>query len=463
MATTLSITSDSTSSEVNFISAAANYRITAWSPAVANPVAGDFGRSPYADAVEEMEIVIGGSDPLANLELLKTLMDQSERFARGENVDFVKIQYQPTSGSDVMQAIVLGPDGDAPMIELPVNFVNSPVVTKIDPVILRFRRSGLWVGTNNIEVETGTAANNPAVITSSGWSSETLLPAPLVFTTTGAENRNWIFWDSFMLFASGTSSTQSANKIVLINAESLAIDVWTSVADSANNAVNTNVLRYTPVGTSEALSNVADVSASANANVRRWGVWASYRNNSGTTSWKVRFRLETAGRRDHTPIFHVPAGTSDPAWAYFGSVVLGGALTDVSVAVQASAASGTFDIDTIVLHAMDDPATSKAIAILQPEGVATATITEGDMVIHHQLDTSLTPIIYTNSDINQSLAYGGNPTLFMRGDFLSWVWLATGHAGGGGTNDWRRINSNGTTVASVGFSATRYLPFLTPK
>src|SRR3990170_3534484 len=77
---------------------ATNYKFAygTWAPAVAPLRRSQLGgRGPYGDVIEEMQLHITGStvpNALANLATLAQLLDQAERWSRGENVSAVLIK-----------------------------------------------------------------------------------------------------------------------------------------------------------------------------------------------------------------------------------------------------------------------------------------------------------------------------------------------------------------------------------
>lgn len=398
---------------VDFLSAAADYRVVSWSPAVAVRRSGGIaGRTPYEDVIEEMEIVIGGSDPLTNLRTLQTLIEQSSRFSRGENVGAVLFRYQPTSGSPLYQTTLLGAPDGAPMIELPSNFINSPSTTKIDPVILRFKRIGVWLAPSILMSSATTTHPSPANIASF---SDTGISSPYEVTVKDVPANDEA--KSFLLIAGGANTTAAAANLVVANAEGGTAAGWTSVVDTANDARNGSVLRYTPTGTSESTSGAIAVPLTF-IDTYYYAVYVNYRNNSATTSFNLRLRYGTVM---YTPFYRIPAGISNPAWVFVGLVATNGSgTTSVNLQCQASAASGTLDIDTIVMLAVGSVGGGQAIAIKGGDPIAST----ADLVLDHNLLDGIAPSVRKA----YGAPYSGNATIFLDGDVARCAWLSPSSA-----------------------------------
>ncbi len=129
---------------------------------------------------------------------------------------------------------------------------------------------------------------------------------------------------------------------------------WSAVNDAANNAVNTNVLRYTPTGTAESQSGTVPTSPNLGGGV--WAIYFSARNNSATTSFLVRFRVVSPGTVYvfNSPLVPIPANATQPQY-YFGGIVSARAnLNGFAILATASAASGSLDFDNVVFVNLQD-------------------------------------------------------------------------------------------------------------
>ena len=444
--------------EVDFVADAA-YRVVSWSPAVAQRRVGDLGgRGPYEDVEEEMTIVITGASALSKLQTLMGTLDQAARWARGEPVGKVLFRYQPTAGSPELRAVVLG-GGE---VELPDKYALAPTLTVIDPVVVRFRRSALWLGDD--EVKTDTTTGNPEVGVTSVF-TPLQVAAPIKVEIEGLLGKETIVGDTFVLVTSGENAATAGKRIVVVAAEGLATSgYYTSVGDSANKARGT-VLRLTPGDAGAYYDTIAlSVGSTTDQYARRWGVFLNYRNNSATTSWRIGARLwnnYNANGVADTHMVVVPAGVSEPKWVFVGAASLPDSLERITLSIWASAASGTLDIDDVVLLAMDYPDCDRAIAVMNRAGNNTISTT-ADLVIDHRLLERLSPAVYvqTGSAGGSWWPYQGDATLYMREGCLAVAvaWLATDAVVG---SYWRATSGGAAQSPSV--RVTRTEAFLTPE
>lgn len=441
---------------VDFISGGV-YRITSWSPAVAQRRVGEFGRGPYEDVEETMTIVISGATALASLTALQAVLNQARRWARGEPVGVVLLHYKPTASSDELQTPLLGG-----VVELPSNFVNAPVVTVIDPVTVTFTRAGLWYGAETALTDTTTTNPETAQVATFAALGAS---APVKVELEGIELNKASVNGSFLLVSSDEASAGAASRIVVMSAESLVGNTgYTSVADASKFARG-NVLRFTPSGTpGEAFETIAPAGFTYNSRVRRWGVFVNYRNNSATTSFQVWAKLWHTylnggpGYTD-TPRLIVPAGTSNPQWAFVGGGTLPDSLARVSLMMEASAASGSLDIDDVVVVAQDYPDSDIALRLGGALGSISLTTT---LVIDPAVLSRLMPAVYiTENDTPQWLSYLGPAYLSMRENATSIAvaWLTNGYSS---ATYWRALDT-GNSPQNPLVRVTRTAAYLTPR
>jgi hypothetical protein len=134
------------------IAAGENYALTrnGWSPKVATRRESVIGnQSPFNDVVEEMVINIYGADVdevLEKVTELNDLLDNSERWARGDITSPVTLEYLP-KGSEavgVYKAEIKGAAGTNNLLELKPEYNIDLRLYTIQDVRLRFVRSGDW-------------------------------------------------------------------------------------------------------------------------------------------------------------------------------------------------------------------------------------------------------------------------------------------------------------------------------
>ena len=105
---TLKITDGTTTAD---LTDQTNYQLVdgGWAPSVAPLRKSTLGGSgPYEDVIEEIVVNVHGTTAatcLANLAKLSQLLDQAERWSRGENISPVKLQCQPWGSSYLASAV----------------------------------------------------------------------------------------------------------------------------------------------------------------------------------------------------------------------------------------------------------------------------------------------------------------------------------------------------------------------
>lgn len=460
MASILKITDGTTT--VDFLTDAA-YRVTDWSPAVAARQAGELGgRGPYGEVVEEMTLFIGGASAVAKLATLRRLIDQAERWSRGEDVGVVTIRYKLTAGSEELLAVVHGPPspGDEAIV-LPARYSDAPTTAAIDPVTLRFKRGGLWLA----PADTGSSSNvqNPTVATVT-LTGTAYADSPYRLSLSSMPWNEEVVWNSLILAANADTAANAAKKLVIIEAETMAAGIGqpSSVSDTTNKARGNSVLRFN-FSSSGTIDGVAeDVSAATHPDARRWAVYASVRNN-GATAYTVRAYGASGGRYAVTGPKIIPANfnDNDPAWVHIGYLSLRQQLKTLFLSVKTTG-TGTIDFDAVALLAVDDPVTSRAVAILADETAVTGTALGGarSIALYHALDYDTKPYVYfiKGSEL-LSQEYGGDPALFMHGEQpgLAFAWLACGRWN---TAFWRATDDSNSLVSNV-FGVERMKGYLT--
>lgn len=446
------------SDRVDFIGDAA-YRVVTWSPAVARRATGMLGgRGPYEDVDEEMTITISGSSALEKLQTLLNVLDQAERWARGENVRKVMLRYKPTASSVEVKAVVLGGS-----VALPPNFALSPVIQMIDPVTVRFRRTGLWLGDD--EVKTDTTTGNPEVAVATGfewWRAASPIKVEIEGLTHTFDNVS----GSFVLISCAEDSTRAPRRIYVVSGSSLAGGgIYTSVSDSANKARDNTVLRLTSAIADSYHDTVELPISTNNADqyARRWGVFLNYRNNSATASWRVRARfwfndsdLDSA----ETNELIIPAGASDPTWAFVGTATLPTYMEELGLSIWASEDGETLDIDDIVLMAMDHADGDWVIAI-KPRVSGGSISGTADLIIDHQsLERPGAAVYVLDGSARSRWPFQGDAAVYMREGCtaVAVAWLSTGRPTVG---YWRSVDG-ASAVQAPSLRVTRTNGYLTP-
>lgn len=339
-----------------------------WAPSVAPLRASVLGgRGPYEDVIEEIELHITGADAAtaySNLQSLNRLLDQAERWARGDYVNAVLLRFAPqgstvSSNSAPLRVPILGRapgDTSHTPVTLPQTFGETGLTKFVLGVRLHIWRSGLWIDSAAESGVSSSGVQQPGIMTATFASSHTT-SSPIVLTLNDLNNSNASSLTNSVLLA-----TDAANKLQIIEAEAMTATGYTSVADAANDARGGSHLRYTPTGTTFAASGVNTSIGSPSTAWRQFTVFAAVRNNSGTTSFRVRavFQRGSGGPSITTPERLIDVSSTQPRIFFVGTAVNietgdgTGGYNRFWVEIAASAASGTLDIDYFALIATND-------------------------------------------------------------------------------------------------------------
>lgn len=240
--------------------------------------------------------------------------------------------------------------------------------------------------------------------------------------------------------------TNSATGITVVNADSLSTGgAWSAVADSTHYARNTNVLRYTPASTSEATKEVASTGT-----IRRLAVFANVRNNSTTTTFTIRVRVNRVDTIEYyRPVVIGPQASARPEWVYLGEVTATPPAT-IDFCVAADAASGSLDADTFVILDLDDNLTSVVAIHTGKGGIGNSAGDE--LVIDHRALTKPTPVvtIENGGDVSEWSAQGKRD-VYTSGATITAIAMVTGDDTG--QNAWRQAASS--TLLANDWTVTR--------
>ena len=400
----------------------------AWRPGIAGFSQSQLGgRGPYDDVLETMTLDVTGATAAAatsNLQTLERLIGQAERWSRGDNVAVVLIKFAP-QGSTVAttaapyQCVVMGyaPGANAActsgarLLMMPAAAGSTYIIPR---VVLTFQRRGAWLLAAAI---TGTSASvaNPGPYPVTGMTTHPNISPAQVKLAGFTLATHFDFDDSkpIVLLA------QQGSDLQIAEAETGTIGVYTSVADAAGVARGGSVLRYTPGVTTEVFSGKITLS-SMTSGARRFAFFAAVRNNSATTSFKIRVRaryiVETSVTATetvaYTPLVNIGTTHVRPRFVPLGIVTIPAPLWGMEFGVTASAASGTLDIDYIVALAVDNPyARAIQLDYNSANGGTYDFTTAWDLLIDPLPLSGITPVVYRNKQTtsdNLWLGYYGD-------------------------------------------------------
>jgi len=455
-----------------------NYKVAAegWAPAQ-----GGLSLSPLAsaglfvDVVEDLLIHIKGATAAAamlNWQTLSALLDQAERwYLRRDNAAVVEMRYSPegatvSSPSEPLRAPIYGrAPGDASCLQLPPEF-TGPLLTDGKYIVngrMRFVRRGWWTLTT-VQTVTSTSQTNGDLHTLA-FGAALKYPSVTKLRINGV--RSGLNVPSGLL-----AMSEKANGIIILNAEgAVPATDYSSVANGTQLARNTNVLRFTPTVVTERKSS--NINFTSETDARLFAVFINQRNNSTTTSFNVRISIFAGATiaalepQNFTPRKLIPGtANSRPEWTFVGSVSLQVQPTGLFVHIQASAISGSFDIDSIVLVDLTNHS-----QVIEVRNDATG-VAAGDNTYRYVVDPRLLisesggfgphrPVIYfvtgTTTDV---IPYVGNLYLPTRTTTIYAVWLGTG--GSVSQDRWRQA-----TIADALLSGTmvadRYISYVSPE
>lgn len=419
------------------------------------------GGSVYMDVEERMPLGVRGStvdEVLANLATLSEVLDYANRWRNGEDVTPTRIYYRPnmSTASDALLAVVTEFLG----ITLPSDFdlIDMPRDGGyfLLPVMVNFRRRGSWL--EGTETQTAASAAEYPVVQSVTFADDTAVASPcdinMIMSTAGGGVDT-------LSITLGTDDTilivtNSTSRLSHVEAESMTATGWTSVADGANNASSTNVLRYTPSATTESISGIASMGLTS---THKAALFFHARNNSGTTTFTVQMEANTSLRsksRTRPVLIDANAG---PRW-YFAGFLSGGvniSLSTVAFAVTASAASGTLDIDDFVALSVDDD--DYRIIGVNTTGLESTSDDPYTLQVEHLLNSRITSRVSFDEStlgINIPVPSSGNSLVELSGDTVAAILLASD-----GT-DWR-IEDSAAAVIENKLQVVRRRAWLVPQ
>ncbi len=434
-----------------------------WAPAVAAPQVSQLaGRGPYDDVVEEITVNVTGATVdavLANISTLIELIDRAERWRNGDltwsplPAAPVLIKYSPggstvSSAAAPMQAVILGrAAGDSsPVVNLPGTFESKLLVggKYVLGVRVRFLRRGEWLHTTETASSSATPNGDLAAIALTARSIKS--PTKVTVTNVGLNSA------SAGLYDAGFIAVSDQFGVGVIPAESFTGTDITAYNDSAKNARNTNVLRFTPTATTERIATYGPATVYG----RVLAVLANVRiNNTAAVSFDVRLGLNgvyAEARRIVAPAAQVPH------WYLLGVVAVPDNVAAVSsrtlaLGVKANQLGTIMDIDSLVVLDLSNP-NSSLIAFNQTGDLAGTT---PDLVIDHQILSKPWPLLSIGATY-PAVSYSGNATLLTKTDAPRAVLMQCGGDVDGGM--WRAVESG--AVVSNTWTLARTTAYLNP-
>lgn len=342
-----------------------------WGPTVARlREQDDVGRGQYTDVEEEITVDVTGQNApecYANYAMLEQLLNQAERWYLGErNLNPILLKYSPknasvSSISNPLIAVVYGPTPGSQVSGLTASpkFNEAGNYYVIEGVRIRFVRQGELLG------PLPTTGSGTTERITSGPATENTVLKDLTFTGTAPSARYPMAYRA--LFSGAGAGANGHILIAKKNGSNNNINVGSAGGlgpsapfsdfndSSADPRQGTNVLRFTPAST--AVQTTPTIT-SCNQFQRATCV-ISLRNNSTTTSFKIRAKFNPSTSSTLTQ--YSPWEVLDISSTGVRFLVLGpaGLLPNVSygitLEIQASAASGTMDVNYVAVINDGDP------------------------------------------------------------------------------------------------------------
>lgn len=458
---------DGTTANTRYLHDHVSYGVMSYAPAVAQRRRSALGgNGPYDEVIDTMVVNVYGDsaqNAIDNLEWLNRILDQAGRWWAGEHdlssatVDRIapvkiRARVQDSPLTQPVQSLVLGAR-ETPNITLAPTFDIALGRWVFRDVEVSFLRLGIWLNNSSTSATSATAAN--PTVSSVTITADDYSPRKMQWVT-DANHPASTLYSGFMLFA-------QVGRLVLTNAEDkvAAPAGYTSVADAANRAVNGNVLRYTPVGTTYADSSSGNLGGMT-SRAYRVAVYATIRNNSASATWQVRVGMQGTDGTDLTAFLltapvTIDAASLEPRVFYLGQISqpLPIANAYLSVAVSSIAGGPTLDIDSIVFQSLDNEQ-SYAVGF-SVEDTAAGGTTLTDLIIDHRILTNPDPLFSVRGlSYFESQSYSGDIAIHQYHAVDALLFAVQ-------ENYWRLVNVSGAVSANVTLTATQYAAYLTPQ
>jgi hypothetical protein len=376
----------------------------------------------------------------------------------------VVIKFSPKGGTvsstaEPLQAVILGrADGDQTAgVALTGEWNAAGTHFFIPNVRVRFVRRGLWLHTDDSIQVTNITHGEIATFT---MTEARTTEAPTALTITSnfgyGKSASTRYHGGFLLFGQDAGGGTDP-PMAIVNAEVATATGYTSVADGGRNARNTNVLRYTPAGTTEAFSGTLGA-PTLSGETLLVSIFANVRPST-STSFLVRARVNSVGLyNQYTPHVAIPAvSTQYPRWVFLGTAAIVAGITSFYLGITASAASSSLDIDSIVVC---DARTTQVLAIIGPgDDELDSAADVGNLVVQPRLDRDPQPSVIGS---NRRIPYSGDAVIMTKNETLYVALLATGGGTGTDGDEWRQADDTADTPLVSTFALARKRAYLVP-
>lgn len=420
-----------------------------WGPQVAvlrDSIVG--GQEPYTEEDEELEIDILGSTGatlLANAQSLMQLLDQAERWRRGEYVDPVYLKVLPQgSNNTILMSLITGG-----RVELPDNWPDLLWGNQIDAAKIRLTRRGWWlqaldsassVSVTSSQLMSFTFANHPRnspcrIYVRGVPPAATSVPVlPSLLITAPSSTLLKIVPVSDASVTGGTTTPSTPTLGLATNPKTTAsstIDVTMPAGIQFDRRrVGVYAMVYAP----------SDQAATVNASAVAYGASMDLPPRT--------LQLVQGCQPIPIGIFSSESGIGTISFTVFG------------------ATSGALEIDHLVIVALDDERSNILPIDKLPRNSfgLPAAVTQINMFAGYRhagayqpkYGVSLEGILVAGGTPRRPVNYRGNPVILQRGTAMAGVWMA------GGLTTWRVPNTS-SGAQSLTVSADRWRSYLMPE
>lgn len=371
----------------------ANYALVDWAPAVSSRSRQLLGNySPYEDVVERMTVNVYGTsvaEALEKLDAINIVLEQADAWWLGDGVApvLVRVRMRESALADPLEAVVIGRPDNGPSVMLQPTFNHDILMYEIAGVEISFIRKGLWLGPETERSLAGTLTN-PAVMTVNMLSEERRL-SPTTVRVTGFSSNTRILGGGFLLIGGVPPASQHGNNIAVYAGAAMDSDEFSVVDDATNNAHGGNVMRI------DASMNQTGtlIRSGVNTSVSRISIFAAVRNNSATTTWRVR-PISTGYVQSEDGWKIIDSSTQKPRIIHVGSLVnQSGAHLNIRLEFATADATGTLDVNYMVVFGED----ANTGYIMIPEGNYSEEAFLRALVVDPRAVTHRTPLLYVET------------------------------------------------------------------
>lgn len=370
--------------------------------------------SSYADVTETIEVAVIGSTQtivMHNLEALRQLCEQAERWTLGENVTAVLLKAMPQASivGNLLSGLIYG--GAILSVD---NYFEGIKQRRVDCTLTLNRR--VW--RSGSETETVSVGDIQHVVQSLTFDSDHKPRAPLTTALTIDMQSSVSTYDFTGNLTGYILTATDSDHLKLFEAESGTLTNFSSTAETSASGGNVAALNPASYSSGEIVIDASAFDSSA----REFCIIVPYRNNSNDVTYTVDVKMAdlpaAVSSGETTSVHTATIAAGESGFIVVGYVRLEFALDTIVLDVTRTATgTGTLDIDCVVVLARDDE--NANILYLDDKTLYTEKVT----TIAPRLSTHLTPAVTTAisypAALNRPVGYRGDAVMEMTGQTLA--------------------------------------------